>query len=221
MEQNDAYETDNIKLTGEVDRLVIQIGKIKKEVLIQKNKVEDGENEVNLEKHKYVDLEKSKVAALARKDKQIENAEIDHKEIEIKLNDKIKEVFSLNTETKEKGIKIVQKAEKIVHMRKEQKELKVRLKDEKNHVKGKLNEAKRILKMLKQGLMTMADIKDGFGLSDCSSSEDSSSSNNSGSEAELVKNAKAQGIVTNSNIHGAGPYGSKSTKKGSKKVVEL
>tara|TARA_B110000285_G_scaffold232424_1_gene303452 strand:- start:1056 stop:1187 length:132 start_codon:yes stop_codon:yes gene_type:complete len=43
-------------------------------------------------------------------------------------------------------------------MRKDHKKVKVQLKEEKKEVKSKLTETKNILKMLKQGLISIADI---------------------------------------------------------------
>ena len=42
-EENDALLADKIKLSGEVERAVVQIGKVKTELILQANKVEDAE----------------------------------------------------------------------------------------------------------------------------------------------------------------------------------
>lgn len=68
-EDNELLLTDKIKLSGEVDRAVVQIGKVNTELILQKNKVEDSEQALKTEKQKYFDLEKSMEAALARKNK--------------------------------------------------------------------------------------------------------------------------------------------------------
>lgn len=41
--ENDALLADKIKLSGEVERAVVQIGKVKTELILQANKVEDAE----------------------------------------------------------------------------------------------------------------------------------------------------------------------------------
>ena len=42
-EDNEALLTDKMKLSGEVDRAVVQIGKANTELILQKNKVEAAE----------------------------------------------------------------------------------------------------------------------------------------------------------------------------------
>jgi hypothetical protein len=42
-EDNEALLTEKIKLSGEVERAVVQIGKANTELILQKNKVEDAE----------------------------------------------------------------------------------------------------------------------------------------------------------------------------------
>ena len=42
-EENDSLLADKIKLSGEVERAVVTIGKVKTELILQSNKVEDAE----------------------------------------------------------------------------------------------------------------------------------------------------------------------------------
>jgi len=66
-EDNYALLSDKVKLSGEVERAVVQIGKVNTELILQRNKVEDAEQGTKVEKQKYQELEKSMEAALNRK----------------------------------------------------------------------------------------------------------------------------------------------------------
>lgn len=97
-------------------------------------------------------------AALNRKQKQIDNFRSENKDIEIKYITARDESAGLSKNVKVKTVKLVQKVEKIMQIKKEHKAQKTQLKEEKKEVKGKLTEANNILKLLKKGLISIADI---------------------------------------------------------------